>query len=141
MAYLNRCEFIGHVGADPEVRSTPSGSQVANFRIAVTKRWKVNGEPKESTVWVNFVAWKERAKFVQSYVRKGAHIMVVGELSVRSWEDKNGKGKQYATEILVSEVHLLDRKEGGGANPRPAATDDFSDYGQSSGQPEDDLPF
>lgn len=139
MAYLNRCEFIGHVGADPEVRSTPSGAQVANFRIAVTKRWKVNGETKESTVWVTCVAWKERAKFIQSYVRKGSHIMVVGELSVRSWEDKNGKGKQYATEIQVSEVMLLDRKEGG-AKPPPGA-EDYRDEHPSSGYPEDDLPF
>lgn len=140
MAYLNRCEFIGHVGADPEIRSTPSGAQVANFRIAVTKRWKVNGETKESTVWVTCVSWKERAKFIQSYVRKGSHIMVVGELSVRSWEDKNGKGKQYATEIQVSEVMLLDRKEGG-AKP-PPGTEDFGDYQPPSGGDDDSfLPF
>jgi single-strand DNA-binding protein len=141
MAYLNRFECIGHLGSDPEVRTVPGG-QVANFRVAVTKRWRTNDVPHEKTTWITCVAWKEKAAFAQRYLRKGAHVMVEGELTVREWEDKNGGGKRYATEILVSAVHLLDKKESAHSDPSertPRGDDARPDLTQN--YDDDPLPF
>lgn len=143
MASLNRFECIGHLGSDPEVRTVPGhsgASQVANFRVAVTKRWRTNDVPHEKTTWITCVAWKEKAAFAQKYLRKGAHVMVEGELTVREWEDKNGGGKRHATEILVSAVHLLDKKESAHSDPSERTPrDDGPDNTPSYS--DDDLPF
>ena len=87
---LNKVMLIGYVGADPEVRSTPNGSQVATFRLACSESWKDKyGNRQERTEWVTCVAWRKLAETLQRYLRKGAHVYLEGKLQTRSWEDKN----------------------------------------------------
>lgn len=140
---LNQWIGIGNLGADPEIRTTPNGAKVANFRIACTKTWKdQSGNRNEKTEWVTCVAWKGSADIAEKYLRKGAKLYVQGELQTRQWEDKNGGGKRYATEVLVERIMMLDGRQGGG------------DYGQRDDEPrgaaarpdltptvDDDLPF
>lgn len=115
---LNMVMLIGNLGADPEVRSTPSGAQVANFRIACTESWKdSSGQRQERTEWVTLVAWKGLADIAQKYLRKGSKVHIIGKLVTRSWDDKNGGGKRYATEVEVRELIMLDgRDNSGGGN-------------------------
>lgn len=143
---LNRATFIGNLGADPEVRSTPGGQQVANFRIACSESWKDgNGAKQERTEWVNIVAWRKLAEIAQKYLRKGSQIYVEGKLQTRTWEDKAGGGKRYATEILADEIKMLGGKPEGDRSPRAAGGDrDDAGYDPSftPNAPDDsDLPF
>lgn len=151
---LNKVMLIGNLGADPEIRNTPGGAQVANFRVACTENWTDQaGQKQERTEWVTIVAWRKQAEIAQKYLRKGSKVYVEGKLQTRSWEDKNGGGKRYATEVLCDHFLMLDgRPQGGGeggyeggagggyggGNRAPArgasmgASDDYADYSQSA---------
>jgi single-strand DNA-binding protein len=99
---LNRCEFIGYLGRDPEIRTMQSGDKVANFSIGVTKKFKrENGEKVERTEWVRLVAWKGLADFADKYLRKGVMIYVAGEMVTRKWQDQSGADR-WSTEISLS---------------------------------------
>lgn len=125
---LNKVQLIGNLGADPEVRSTPNGAQVATFRVACSESWKdQSGQRQERTEWVTVVAWRQQAEIAQKYLRKGSKVYVEGKLQTRTWEDKNGGGKRYATEVLCDRFLMLDgRPSGGDAPPEyvPPADDD-----------------
>lgn len=106
---LNKVMLIGNLGADPEVRNTPNGSQVANFRIACTESWTDQaGQRQERTEWVTVVAWKKLAEVAQKYLRKGSKVYVEGKLQTRQWEDRNGGGKRFATEVQCDDLKMLD---------------------------------
>lgn len=106
---LNKVMLIGNLGDDPEVRNTPSGGQVANFRVACTESWTdQSGQCQERTEWVTVVAWKKLAEVAQKYLRKGSKVYVEGKLQTRSWEDKNGGGKRFATEVQCDQLTMLD---------------------------------
>ena len=164
-ASLNKVMLIGNLGADPEIRNTPGGAQVANFRVACTENWTDQaGQKQERTEWVTIVAWRKQAEIAQRFLRKGSRVYVEGKLQTRSWEDKNGGGKRYATEVLCDRFMMLDGRPGGGGEgggyeersggfagggraPARASgmgpADDFPDYpvpAPSAGG-DDDLPF
>ena len=151
MSDLNRCEFIGRLGADPEVRTTPSGAITASLRLAVSETWKdQQGQRQERTEWVNLVLWRQQAEIAQKYLRKGSKVYVEGKLETRSWEDKNGGGKRYATEVIVGELVMLDPPsgngggQGGGAARSQGGAPDFGDdFTPANAAPADDdsLPF
>jgi single-strand DNA-binding protein len=131
---MNLCTFIGNLGADPEVKFTPGGQAVANFRIAVTESWKdKSGQKQERTEWVRLVAWGKLAEVVGEHCTKGKQIYVAGKMQTREWTDKEGK-KNYTTEIIASNVLFLGSgggKGGGGSggqreeNNPPASDDDI----------------
>lgn len=125
---LNKVQLIGNLGADPEVRSTPNGAQVATFRVACSESWKdQSGQRQERTEWVTVVAWRQQAEIAQKYLRKGSKVYVEGKLQTRTWEDKNGGGKRYATEVLCDRFLMLDGRSSGGDVPpeyTPPADDD-----------------
>lgn len=113
---LNRWTGIGNLGQDPEIRSTPNGAQVASFRLACAESWKdQSGQKHERVEWVSVVAWRKLAEICQKYLRKGSQIYVEGKLQTRSWDDKNGGGKRYTTEIIADEIKML----GGRPESRP----------------------
>ena len=111
MAAINKVILIGHLGADPELRYTPNGTPVANFRIATTERWtNKQGERTESTEWHRIVAWGKLGEFCGQYLNKGKQIYIEGRLRTRSWEDRDGK-KQWTTEIIAQRLQLLGKPE------------------------------
>lgn len=135
---VNKWIGIGNLGADPEIRSTPNGAQVATFRVACSETWKnQSGQRQERTEWVTVVAWRQQAEIAQKYLHKGSKVYVEGKLQTRTWEDKNAGGKRYATEVLCDRFMMLDGKPGGqlgeSDQPRREADGDPAGY--------DDLPF
>ena len=104
---LNRCEFIGNLTKDPELKQTPKGTQVTNFDIAVDKKWTDwNWQQQEKVEFVSIVAFKKLAEIVTNYAKKGDKIYVAGEMQTRTWETEDGS-KRYKTEILLEKVVLL----------------------------------
>lgn len=124
---LNRCEFIGHLGADPEVRALPSGGKVANLRLAVSEHWKdkATGERKEKTEWIAITIFSEGlAGVAEKYLRKGSKVYVSGQWQTRKWTDQSGADR-YSTECVLqgfdSKLVMLDGKSAAAPADRPAA--------------------
>ena len=144
---LNEVRIMGHLGADPEVRTTPNGATTATFRVACTERWTdQSGQKQERTEWVTCVAWRKTAELAQMYLRKGSRAYVLGKLQTRTWEDKNGGGKRYATEVVIDRLLLLDRKDdhGGASRQEPRQEqrrDSHANLMQPNTVDDDDLPF
>lgn len=108
---LNECNFIGHIGNDPEIKTIQgSGNKVANLSLAVTKKWKSKqtGERQEKTEWIRLNCFQEGLiSVIENYVKKGSKLYVSGEMSTRSWDDQNGQ-KKYSTEININKLVMLD---------------------------------
>lgn len=102
--FLNRAQLIGNLGADPEIRNTQNGSQVATFNIATSESWtdKQSGERKERTEWHKIVIFNERlCELAEQFLTKGAKVFVEGQIKTRKWTDNAG------VERYVTEIHLL----------------------------------
>jgi single-strand DNA-binding protein len=133
---LNKVLLIGNLGADPEFRSTPSGTSVATFNIATSDRWTgKDGEPEERTEWHRIVAWGKLAEISRDYLRKGKQVFIEGRLQTRSWEDREGQ-KKYVTEVVANQMLMLGRAEKESATiAEPEQAESFPPEGDN------DLPF
>ncbi|HET9913622.1 MAG TPA: single-stranded DNA-binding protein [Anaerolineales bacterium] len=108
MPALNRVQLIGRLGKDPEGKYTPSGKKVTHFSIAVSQRWKANGEAKEYTEWVNVEAWGRLGEVCQEYLKKGSLVYIEGRLKTEKYEDK-GETRFY-TKVVALTLQFLDKK-------------------------------
>ena len=108
MASVNKVIIVGNLGRDPEMRSFPSGDQVANIAIATTDKWKdkQTGEMKEATEWHRVVFNGRLAEIAGQYLRKGSQVYVEGSLRTSKWTDKNGQ-ERYTTEIRANQLQML----------------------------------
>lgn len=99
---MNRATLLGRLGKDPEIRTTQSGDKVASFSLVTSKKYKekATGEQKEISDWHNIVVWGVLANTCEKFLRKGARVLLSGEIKTRSWE-KDGN-KVYTTEIVLS---------------------------------------
>ena len=121
---LNRGDFIGRLGRDPESRFMPSGGAVANFSIACGDdyRDKQTGQKVEQVNWINIVAFGRLAEIVGEYLKKGSKVYVSGKQVTRKWQDKTTGADRYTTEIVASEMQMLDsRGDAGGQGAGPSA--------------------
>lgn len=109
MPALNRVQLIGYLGRDPETRFTPTGKQVTHFSLAVTNRWKSEGEVKENTEWFNVEAWGRLGAICQEYLHKGSLVYLEGRLKTDRYEDKEGETRYY-TKVIALGMQMLDRK-------------------------------
>jgi single-strand DNA-binding protein len=158
---LNKIQFIGHLGRDPETRYLPDGMAVCNFPVASSEKWKdkSTGEKKERTEWLRCNAFDRLAEICDEYLKKGSLVYVEGKLQTREYTDKDGI-KRYATECRINEMKMLggrpEREEQNtsapeqrrdpapraaqGQRPRPA---DQAEPRQSTGFDDmnDDIPF
>jgi single-strand DNA-binding protein len=137
---LNKVILIGRLTRDPELRYTPGeGTAVAKFTIAVDKPFSKDG--KKDADFIPVVCWRKLAEHCANYLAKGLLVGVVGRLSIRSYDDKDGQ-RRYATEVIADEVKFLEWKKDN--QPHSTNTRDsmgsmgFSDSFEDS---EDDLPF
>ena len=105
---LNQCQFIGRLGADPEVRYTTQGKAVASFSIAVGSPWtdKTSGDKQESTEWVNITAFDKLGEICGEYLRKGSQVFISGRMKTEKYTDKNGVEK-YSTKIIAENMQML----------------------------------
>ncbi|MFZ0500116.1 MAG: single-stranded DNA-binding protein [Steroidobacteraceae bacterium] len=157
---VNKVILIGHLGADPETRAMPSGSSVANLRIATTESWrdKQSGEQQERTEWHRVALFGRLAEIAGEYLRKGSQVYIEGSLRTRKWQDKQGN-ERYSTEIVGNEMQMLGGRGGAGAGasggggaaaggaprePMPEYSGPSSGGGSGGGEKEDfddDIPF
>ena len=132
---LNRYECIGRLGKDPVSKYLPSGEAIVGFSVAIGKQWKdkTSGDKKESTTWVNFVAFGKLGEICAKYLVKGSQVYCSGEMRSRTWE-KDGI-KHHSTDIVLSSMQMIGGKSSERSSPQPAAQttvkpdafDDFED--------------
>src|SRR6266542_2197548 len=110
MPTLNRIQLIGRLGKDPEIKFTPTGKKVTHFSLAVSQRWKTDGETKEYTEWVNVEAWGRLGEVSQEYLKKGSLVYLEGRLKTEKYEDKDGSTK-FFTKVITQFTQFLDKKD------------------------------
>ncbi|MFZ4524528.1 MAG: single-stranded DNA-binding protein [Chlorobium sp.] len=155
---LNKVMLIGHLGNDPELRTTTSGQSVANFTLATNESFKdSSGNLQERTEWHRIITWGKLAEICNQYLKKGQQVYVEGRLQTRSWDDAKSGEKRYTTEIVCSDMQMLGgkREQGGGQNGNEGNSQGYSHPENSSTplpqtasptvamleQEKDDLPF
>lgn len=136
MASYNKVILIGNLVDNPELKTTPSGVSVANFKIAISRRIKKEGQPDAD--FVRITAWRGTAEFVSKYFEKGRSILISGELRSRSWTDTNGQ-KRYELEVEAEEARFVDKKpdtQNTTESVTPAQIPEFTELPS-----DEDLPF
>ena len=113
---INKVILIGNLGADPETRAMPSGTTVANLRVATSESWrdKQTGEQQERTEWHRVALFGRLAEIAGEYLKKGSQVYIEGSLRTRKWQDKQGN-ERYSTEIVGNELQMLGGRGGSGA--------------------------
>jgi single-strand DNA-binding protein len=141
---LNKATIIGNLGADPEVRSTNSGTRVATLSVATSRRWTSRtGEQQEKTEWHRVVCWDRLAEICERYLKKGDRLYVEGRIEYRQWEGQDGQTR-YTTEIRANEMIMLGSTGEGApapSGPPRSQEKDFSEFSSEALAGEDDLPF
>ena len=155
---VNKVILIGHLGADPEVRSFQNGGKVCNLRLATSERWKDRntGEQKEKTEWHSIAIFNEGlVRVAEQYLRKGSLIYVEGQLQTRKWQDRDGNDR-YSTEVVLQgfngSLTMLGGRGDSGGGFSSGASGGFSAGGGVSqpaasaptfdaGDADDDIPF
>lgn len=134
---INKVILVGNLGRDPEIRSTASGTPVANLSLATNRRWKDSGgNPQEQTEWHRIVCFGRQAEIAGQYLSRGRQLYVEGRLQTRSWEDRETGETRYSTEIVCESFQMLGRRTDGGAAPAAPGAEDHGP------EPEDDdIPF
>ena len=149
--YLNKVFIIGNLTRDPELKSLPSGVQVASMSVATNRVWRdKDGNRQEDTEFHNVVIFGRQAETTAQYLKKGSSVLVEGRLQTRSWESEGQK--KYRTEIIADRVQFGARSSGGapasdegngggrGTGPKKAKDDDAINYPEEDINPED-IPF
>src|SRR5689334_22884113 len=141
MADLNRVFLMGRLTFDPELRRTPSGTAVAELRMATSRSWQGrDGERREETLFIDVTVWDRQAETCCQYLRKGSSIHVEGYLKMDTWDDKTTGEKRSKIRVQADRVQFLDgrRSDAGndaadagyddaaGSAPAPAARDSSS---------------
>jgi single-strand DNA-binding protein len=153
---INKVILIGNLGADPETRAMPSGTTVANLRVATSESWrdKQTGEQQERTEWHRVALFGRLAEIAGEYLRKGSQVYIEGSLRTRKWQDKQGN-ERYSTEIVGNELQMLGGRGGAGGTaggsgesasrssaPAPSYAEESGGGGGSrSDEFDDDIPF
>jgi len=153
---INKVILIGNLGADPETRAMPSGTTVANLRVATSESWrdKQTGEQQERTEWHRVALFGRLAEIAGEYLRKGSQVYIEGSLRTRKWQDKQGN-ERYSTEIIGNELQMLGGRGGGGgaagapgegaarsSSPAPSYAEESGGGGGSRSEEfDDDIPF
>lgn len=165
---INKATLIGNLGADPEIRTTDSGTKVATFSLATSEKWtdRNTGEKRENTEWHRVVVFGQNesdglAGVVEKFLKKGSKVYVEGQIKTRKWQHQDGSDR-YSTEIVLNGFRgVIDLLDSAGGGNRPPAASSPDDYGQtrtrddaSAGRPQasqppafesgdmsDDIPF
>jgi len=146
---INKVTLIGHLGADPEVRTLDSGVKVGRFSLATNENYKdKDGNWQKLTEWHNVVIWRDLAERSESQLKKGMLVYVEGKINYRKYTDKDG-AERTATDIVANTLRILEKREGGfdsrfptaeppGRTTEAASTMPNADAAPAEG---DDLPF
>ena len=144
MMSLNKVLLIGNLTRAPELRYTPSGTAVADLRLAVNRNYSTqSGERREETCFLTVVVWGKQAESCGEYLDKGSQIFVEGRLQTRDWESKDGQ-KRSATEVVAERVQFMSRTKGPGGAGGAGAPAAVPATGFAPEEPhggDDDVPF
>ncbi len=149
--YLNKVMLYGNLTSDPDLRSMPNGNKVISFGLATNRSYKdQTGAKKEVAEFHNIVAFGKLAEIFAQWLKKGRPVYIEGRLQTRSWDDANGGGKKYRTEIVADNFQFgATGKPGedissGNSNNQDSSSKidelDTIDYGDADINP-DDIPF
>lgn len=133
---MNSCNFTGRLTNDPELKQTQSGKSVVSFTLAVARP-----RVKDTTDFINFVAWNQSAEYLCKYGHKGDMVEVIGVLTARKFEDSNGN-KRTAFEVVANDLKLL--SNGNSDSPKQPPTPysaNASSVEFEEMTADDDLPF
>lgn len=139
---LNRISLMGRLTRDPELRRTSNGTAVTSFTLAVDRDIANKETGEKETDFIDCVAWRGTAEFIEKYFAKGRMAVVSGRLQIRNWTDKDG-AKRRTAEVLVDNVYFGDSKRDGGQTPAGAPQPAQAQAGDYQVLDEDDsnLPF
>jgi len=138
MASLNKVFLIGNLTRAPELRYTPSGTAVADVRLAVSRNYTTQGgDRREETCFLTVVVWGKQAEASAEYLDKGSPILVEGRLQTREWEAKDGQ-KRSVVEVVAERVQFMGRGKATAPASVPAAAEPFTEEAASG---DDDVPF
>lgn len=153
---LNKAQIIGNLTKDPELKYTPSGTAVVVFSVATNRKWvDSQGQQKEDATFHRIVAWSKLAEICSKYLKKGSKVFIDGRIDNRTWEDKNNQ-KHYISEIVASEMIMLDNKLNDSSGEAEATNNSAEDTAPPEPAPEpeqkriddpeqeidvDDIPF
>lgn len=138
---MNKAILIGRTTKEIDLRRTTNGNAVVSFTLAVDNPFQKNEEGKNTTDFINCVAWNKTAEVMDQYVSKGQKLAIEGRIQTRNYEDKDGK-RVYVTEVLVSNLEMLEY-----VKKDTATEQNQNNYGTDLRQEEeyeavdDDLPF
>ncbi|WGL18219.1 single-stranded DNA-binding protein [Microbulbifer bruguierae] len=134
---VNKVILIGNLGGDPETRYLPSGGAVTNVTVATSETWKdkQTGQNQERTEWHRVVFFNRLAEIAGEYLRKGSKVYLEGSLRTRKWQDKQSGQDRYTTEIVASEMQMLDGRgeQGGGGYSQGGGQGGYPQQGQPQG--------
>ena len=108
---MNKVELVGRLTKDPEVKLTSNQTQFCNFTIAVDRRFKDQNGQRQAD-FINCVAWRQTAVFIQKYFHKGNRIGLVGSIQTRSYDDQQSGQKRFITEVVVDEAEFVESSGG-----------------------------
>lgn len=138
---VNKVLLLGHLGKDPEIRTTGGGATIASFTLATADRQKdAQGNWVDKTEWHNVVAFNRTAEVIRDYTKKGSQVYIEGKIQTRAWDDKESGQKRYRTEIIVFQVVLLGSPDGSRPEGRQSSRSQVEDY-DDGGITDDDIPF
>lgn len=144
---MNKVILIGRLTKDPDLRYTQSGTAVANFTLAVNRRYSPNGEQEAD--FINCVAWQKAAEFVADYFHKGKQMALEGRLQVRSYEGDDGK-RRWVTEVVVEQMEFVGSKNdskdnsgngNSGGGTHSGGSSGYEGLGQEVMFDDNELPF
>lgn len=127
MAYLNKVFLIGNLTRDPELRTTPKGTPICQFGIAVNRQFKdESGATRDETTFIDIEAWGKQGELVAKYLSKGSPAMVEGRLKLDQWEDKTSGQKRSKLKVVLDNVQFLSSRGagGGGGGGQGAGSDE-----------------
>ena len=133
---VNKVILVGRLGADPQLKYTPSGRANASFNVATNLVWKdQDGNQQEKTDWHRVTAWGKLAEIIGEWLKKGSYVYIEGRLQTRSYDDNNGV-KKWITEVIATDLEMLGKKGEGSSDTGAAPSEEIP-----AGNEESDLPF
>lgn len=142
MSGFNKVILLGNLTRDPEIRYTPNGTAVANFSLAVNRRFRQGGEVKEEVSFIDIVVFGKQAETCGQYINKGDSVLIDGRLQQRRWETEDGQ-KRNKIEVVAQSIQFMPRRQGAaaGITSDESVISDSSLSGTSDNIMEDEVPF
>jgi single-strand DNA-binding protein len=139
MATFNKCILAGNLTRDPEMRTTPKGTAICQFGLAINRQFKdESGQSRDDTTFVDCEAWGKVAELIAKYLTKGAQALIEGRLKLDTWEDKQSGQKRSKLKVVVENVQFLSKRDGA---PAPAPATRAADTNSQPADSDDLPPF